>query len=60
MTFALTVAPLVILLYAVIFSITQVKHSPPQAYYLKKKRGATIAMAEKRTEPAVRERGLWE
>ena len=52
MIFMLIVLGLVVVLYALIFKITQVRHSPPQAYYLKKKRGATIAlMSERGSEP---------
>jgi hypothetical protein len=43
--------PLVLLLYGLIFVLTQIKHSRPQAYYLKKKRGATIANESRPYEP---------
>jgi hypothetical protein len=33
------------------FALTQVKHRPPQVYYLKKERGAPIAMREYRADP---------
>jgi len=51
------VLPLVLILYGLIFGLTQVKHYPPQAYYLKKQRGATILMEEQRREQDAR---LWD
>jgi hypothetical protein len=42
MIIILIVLSLVMVLYGLIFAITQIRHYPPQAYYLKKKRGATI------------------
>lgn len=47
-TFMLIVSPLVVALYALIVALTHTRY-PPQSYYLKKKRGATLAMAERRS-----------
>jgi hypothetical protein len=52
MVLILIVLSLVLVLYGLIFAITQIRHYPPQAYYLKKKRGATVAyMVEHGGEP---------
>jgi hypothetical protein len=47
----LIAVPSLVVLLGLIFALTQVKHSPPQVYYLRKERGATIALREYRADP---------
>ena len=40
------VLPLVVVLFALIFKMSQMNNRPPQAYYLRKKRGQTAAFMD--------------
>ena len=61
MTVMLIAIPSLVVVFVLIFALTHVKqHRPPQAYYLKKERGATIALGEYKADPdwrAIREEG---
>jgi hypothetical protein len=60
MTIMLIAIPSLVVVFALIFALVGVKHSPPQAYYLKKERGATVALGEYKADPdwrAIREEG---
>jgi len=51
MTIMLIAVPSLIVVLALMYALTQVKHRPPQVYYLRKERGATIATGEYRADP---------
>jgi hypothetical protein len=51
MTVMLIAIPSLIVILGVMFALTQVKHRPPQVYYLRKERGATIASGEYKADP---------
>jgi len=51
MTIMLIAIPSVMVVLGLMFALTQVKHRPPQAYYLRKERGATIALGEYKADP---------